>query len=127
MVSGGRVVNSSDIRDLEDGAIVQVMGNVHGGMGKRRKKKKKKKKKERNPWESDEGSETKSSAESQFEVMDKAALMAEHRRELGNKCIDMPLDMDMKDIEAKLTEFREVTEGTEDQKTLAMLSLMWMV
>ena len=35
--------------------------------------------------------------------------------------------MDAKDIEAKLTEFRAVTEGTDDQKTLAKPSLMWMV
>ena len=47
--------------------------------------------------------------------------MAEHRRELGNKYIDMMVDMDMKDIKAKLAELREVTEGTEDQETLAML------
>ena len=83
--------------------------------------------KERNLWESDGGSEAKSSAEEQFEVIDKAALMAEHRKELGNKYIDMMVNMDAKDIEAKLTEFRAVTEGTDDQKTLAMLSLMWMV
>ena len=49
MVSGGRVVGWSDIKDFEDGAIVRVMGNVQGGMGKRREGKKK----ERNPWESE--------------------------------------------------------------------------
>ena len=85
MVSGGRVMSWNDIKNLEDGAIVQVMENVQGGLGKRRKKKKK----ERNPWQSDGGSETKSSAEEPFEVIDKAALMAEHRKELGNKYIDM--------------------------------------
>ena len=57
--------------------------------------------------------------------MDEAAIMAKHRKEVGNKYIDMLVDMDMQDIEAKLTTFRE--EVTEDHKTLAMLSLMWMV
>ena len=33
----------------------------------------------------------------------------------------------MEDFKAKLAELREVTEGTEDQKTLAALSLLWMV
>ena len=31
----GQVVNWSDIKKLEDGSMVQVMGNVQGGMGKR--------------------------------------------------------------------------------------------
>ena len=106
-----------------NGAIVQVMGNIQGGMGKRGKKKRK----ESNPWESDGGSETKSSAEEQFDVIDKAALMEEHRKELGNKYIDMMVDMEVEDIKAKLEELREMTEGTEDQKTLAVLSLIWMV
>ena len=33
-------MNWSDIRESEDGATVQVMGNVQGGMGKRGKRKK---------------------------------------------------------------------------------------
>ena len=49
MVSGGRVVDWNGIKELGDGAMVQVMVNVQGGMGKTRKKKKK----EGNPWESD--------------------------------------------------------------------------
>ena len=63
----------------------------------------------------------------QFDVIDKAALMEEHRKVLGNKYIDMMVDMEMDDVKAKLEELRETTEGTEDQKTLAVLSLMWMV
>ena len=60
--------------------------------------------------------------------MDEAAIMAKHRKEVSNKYIDMLVDMDIQDIEAKLTTFREeVTEGTRDHKTLAMLSLMWVV
>ena len=53
--------------------------------------------------------------------------MEEHRKVLGNKYIDMMVDMEMEDVKAKLEELRETTEGTEDQKTLAVLSLMWMV
>ena len=37
MVSGGRVVDWSGIKDLAKGAMVQVMVNVHGGIGKRGK------------------------------------------------------------------------------------------
>ena len=62
-----------------------------------------------------------------LDVIDKAALMEEHRKELGNKYIYMMVDMEVEDIEAKLAELREMTAGTEDQKTLAVLSLMWMV
>ena len=41
---------------------------------------------------------------------------------------DMLVDMEMEDVKAKLEELRrEMTEGTEDQKTLAVLSLTWMV
>ena len=54
----------------------------------------KKKKKESNPWESDGGSEAKSSAEEQFDVIDKAALMEKHRKEWRNKYIDMMVDME---------------------------------
>ena len=34
-MSRGQVVNWSDIKKLEIGSMVQVMGNVQGGMGKR--------------------------------------------------------------------------------------------
>ena len=122
MVSGGRVVDWNGIKDLANGAVVQVMVNVHGGMGKQGKKKK-----QGNPWESDGASGERSSAEEQFEILDKAALMVEHRKVMGNSYVDMLVDMEMEDVKAKLEELRKMTEGTEDQKTLAVLSLMWMV
>ena len=50
--------------------------------------------------------------------------MEEHRKVLGNKHIDMMVDLEMEDVKAKLEELREMTEGTEDQNTLAVLSLM---
>ena len=87
----------------------------------------KKKKKESNPWESDGGSGARISAEEQFEILDKAALMEDHRKVMGNRYVDMLVDMEMEDVKAKLEELRETTEGTEDQKTLAVWSLMWMV
>ena len=33
----------------------------------------------------------------------------------------------MEDVKAKLDELRKMSEGMEDQKTLAVMSLMWMV
>ena len=122
MVSGGRVVDWNRIKDLADGAMVQVMVNIHGGMGKRGKKKK-----QGTPWESDGAAGERSSAEEQFEIMDKAVLMAEHRKVMGNSHVDMLVDMEMEDVKAKLDELKRLSEGTEDQKTLAVLSLMWMV
>ena len=70
MVSGGRVVDWNGIKDLANGAMVQVMVNVQGGMGKRGMKKK-----QGYPWESDGASWERSSAEEQFEILDKAELM----------------------------------------------------
>ena len=67
------------------------------------------------------------SAEEQFDILDKAALMAEHRKVMGNSYVDMLVDMEMEDVKAKLEELKRLSEGTEDQKTLAVLSLMWMV
>ena len=122
MVSEGRLVDWNGIKDLADGATVQVMVNIHGGMGKRGKKKK-----QGNPWESDGGSGEMSSAEEQFEIMDKAAFMAEHRKVMGNSYVDMWVDMEMEEVKAQVEELRRLSEGTEDQKTLAALSLMWMV
>ena len=122
MVSGGRVLDWHGIKDLADGAMVQVMVNIHGGMGKQGKKKK-----QGIPWESDGASGERSSAEEQFEIMEKAVLMAEHRKVMGNSYVDMLVDMEMEDVKAKLDELKRLSEGTEDQKTLAALSLMWMV
>ena len=53
--------------------------------------------------------------------------MMEHRKVMGNSYVDMLVDMDMEDVKAKLKEFWRLSEGTEDQKTLAVMSLMWMV
>ena len=122
MVSEGRLVDWSTIKDLADGAMVQVMVNIHGGMGKRGKKKKRV-----NPWESDGASGERSSAEEQFEMLDKEVLMAEHRKVMGNSYVDMLVDLEMEDVKAKLDELKRLSEGTEDQKTLVALSLIWMV
>ena len=112
MVSEGRVVSWNDIKGLENGAIVQVMENVQGGMGKRRKQKK-----DNNPWESDGGSEAKSSAEEQFDVIVKAVLMEEHRKELGNKYIDIMVEREVEDIKAKLWMVeRRKEEQREEQR-----------
>ena len=99
MVSEGRLVDWSGIKDLADGAMVQVMVNIHGGVGKRGKKKK-----QGNPWESDGGSGEMSSAEEQFEVMDKAAFMEEHRKVMGNSYVDMWADMEMEEVKAQVEE-----------------------
>ena len=106
------MVDWNGITDLANSAMVQVMVNVQGGMGKRGKKKKK----EGNPWESDGGSGVRSSAEEPFEILEKAALMVEHRKVMGNRYVDMLVDMEMEDVKAKLEELREMTEGTERSK-----------
>ena len=53
--------------------------------------------------------------------------MVEHRKVMGNSYVDMLVGMEMEDVKAKLDELRRLSEGTEDQKTLAVMSLMWMV
>ena len=90
------------IKDLADGAMVQVMVNIHGGMGKTVK-------------------EERSSAEEQFEIMDKVAIMMEHGKLMGNSYLDMLVGMEMEDVKAKLDEIRRMSEGTEDQKALAVM------
>ena len=72
----GRMVGWGDLANLADGTVVQVLGIICGGMGKKSRKKK-----EKNPWESD-GSGVPSwaqevswsggsSAEEQFEAIKK--------------------------------------------------------
>ena len=122
MVSEGRLVDWSTIKDLADGAMVQVMVNIHGGMGKTRKEEE-----AGQPLESDGASGERSSAEEQFEMLDKEVLMAEHRRVMGNSYMDMLVDLEMEDVKARLDELKRLSEGTEDQKTLVTLSLIWMV
>ena len=40
-------------------------------------------------------------------MLDKAALMAEHRRVMGNSYLDMWVDMEMEDVKAQVEEFKE--------------------
>ena len=53
-------------------------------------------------------------------------LVVQQRKVMGNSYVNMLVDMEMEDAQAKLEELRKMTEGTKDQKTLAVLSLMWM-
>ena len=121
LMAEGRIIGWNQLVDLEDGSMVQVLGNIWGGT------KKKSKKKVTNPWEPDEGSGARSSsAEQQFTELDKEELMENHRRAVGNGHIDMLANMNTE--HEMLMKFWENMSGvTEDQKTLAMLSLMWMV
>ena len=48
LMAEGRIVEWEDLANLVDGTIVQVLGKMRGGMGKKSRKKK-----EKNPWESD--------------------------------------------------------------------------
>ena len=123
LMAEGRIIGWNLLVDLGDGSMVQVLGNIRRGT------KKKCKKKVSNSWESDEGSEARScSAQEQFEELDKEELMENHRRAMGNWHIDMLAKMNTEEAEEMLMKFWENMSGvTEDQKTLAMLSLMWMV
>ena len=68
-----------------------------------------------------------SSAEEQNKELDKQELMENHKREMGNEHIDMLANMNTEQVEEMLMNFRENMSGvTEDQKTIAMMSLMWM-
>ena len=80
LMAEGRMIGWDNLANLTDWTIVQVLGNICGGMGKKSRKKMKK-----NPWESD-GSEVPSwaqevpwsddsSAEEQFEAIKKDELM----------------------------------------------------
>ena len=84
----GRMLGRDGLANLADGAIVQVSGNICGGMGKKPRKK------EKNPWESD-GSGVPSwaqevpwsdgsSAEEQFEAIKKDELMEQFEKDLGS-------------------------------------------
>ena len=90
LMAEGRMVSWEQLADLEDGATVQVLGNIRGGMGKKSKMKKVK-----NPWGSEDGSGTRSgSAEEQFEETDKEMIMENHRRALGSAHIDVLAEVD---------------------------------
>ena len=124
LMAEGRIICWDQMADLENRSVTQVLANIRGGM-----KKKKSKKRKTNPWVSDEGSgERSSSAEEQFKELDKQELMENHKREMGNEHIDMLANMNTEQAEEMLMNFREKMSGvTEDQKTIAMMSLMWMV
>ena len=119
----GRNICWDKLVDLQKGSVIQVLANIRGGM------KKKSKKRKTNPWTSDEGSgKRSSSAEEQFKELDKQKLMENHKREMENEHIDMLANMNTEQVEEMLMNFRETMSGaTEDQKTIAMMSLMWMV
>ena len=119
----GRNICWDELVDLENGSVIQVLANIRRGMKKKCKKRK------TNPWTSDEGSgERSSSAEEQLKELDKQELMENHRREMGNEHIHMLANMNTEQVEEMLMNFRENMSGvTEEQKTIAMMSLMWMV
>ena len=106
-------MNWSDIKKLEGGATVHVEKGQKGEDGTRRR--------EKDPWESDEVSGARGSAEEQFETVDKEWIMSNHREEMGDECVDSMVDMDVKDMETMLMKCREtmtgvtgVTGATED-------------
>ena len=99
------------------------MGNLWGGMGK----KKDKKKKGKNPWESEDGSGVpswaqevpwsddglgaESSAEEQFEESDKEKVMEDHREAMGSGHIDALVEMDLEAVERMLMRCWEKMTG----------------
>ena len=91
LMAEGGMIGWDDLANLADGTIVQVLGNICGGVGKKSRKKK-----EKNPWESD-GSGVPSwaqevpwsdgsSAEEQFEAIKKDELMEQFEKDLGEWC-----------------------------------------
>ena len=140
-VAEGRMVRWNELADLEDGTIVKVMGNLSGGMGK----KKSKKKKEKNPWESDVDRECHLGHKRSLGQMmgrgqrvvrrrnnlknwTRKKFMEDHWEATGSAHIDVLAGMDPKEVEEKLMRCRENMKGvSEDQKTMAVWSLMWMV
>ena len=95
--------------------MVQVLGNICGGMGKKSRKKK-----EENPWESD-GSGVPSwaqevpwsdgsSAEEQFEAIKKDELMEQFEKDLGSGAVDTLSKMETKQAQHMLTKLEENIE-----------------
>ena len=108
-------------QNLADGTIVQVWGNICGGMGKKSKKKK-----EKNPWESD-GSGVPSwaqevpwsdgsSAEEQFEAVKKDELMEQFEKDLGSGALDTLSRMETKQAQDMLTKLEENMAGISEEK-----------
>ena len=69
-------------------------------------------KKEKNPW-SDDGLGTKSSsAEEQFEALDKETMMEKYRKDMESGSVDVLAEMDAKQAEEMLLKFCELDGST---------------
>ena len=132
LMAEGRMVGWDDLANLADGTIVQVLGTIRGGMGKKSRKKK-----EKNPWESD-GSGVPSwaqevpwsdgsSAEEQFEAIKKDELMEQFEKDLGSGAVDTLSKMETKQAQEPLTKLEENMAGISEKKSkMAVWRLMWM-
>ena len=132
LMAEGRVLGWDGLENLADGTIVQVSGNICGGMGQKPRKKK-----EKNPWESD-GSGVPSwaqevpwsdgsSAEEQFEAIKKDELMEQFEKDLGSGAVDTLSKMETKQAQDMLTKLEENMAGiSEEKRKMAVWSLMWM-
>ena len=132
LLAEGRMIGWDDLANLADGTIVQVLGNICGGMGKKSRKKK-----EKNSWESD-GSGVPSwaqevpwsdgsSAEEQFEAVKEDELMEQFEKDLGSGAVDTLSKMETKQAQELLTKLEENMAGiSEEKRKMAVWSLMWM-
>ena len=114
------MIGWDDLANLADGTIVQVLGNICGGMGKKSKKKK-----EKNPWESDVSGvplaqevpwSVGSSAEEQFEAVKKDELMGQFEKDLGSGALDTLSRMETKQAQDMLTKLEENMAGISEEK-----------
>ena len=132
LMAEGRMVGWDDLANLADGTIVQVLGNIRAGMGKKSGKRK-----EKNPWESDgsgvpswaqevpwsEGS----LAEEQFDAIKKDELMEQVEKDLGSGAVDALSKMETSPVQELLTKLEENLAGISDEsRKIAVWSLMWM-
>ena len=132
LMAEGRMIGWDDLANSADGTIVQVLGNICGGMGTKSRKKK-----EKNSWESD-GSGVPSwaqevpwsdgsSAEEQFEAIKKDELMEQFEKDLGSGAVDTLSKMETKQAQDMLTKLEENMAGiSEEKRKMAVWSLMWM-
>ena len=132
LMAEGRVLGWDGLANLADGTIAQASGNICGGMGKKPRKKK-----EKNPWESD-GSGVPSwaqevpwsdgsSAEEQFEAIEKDELMEQFEKDLESGAVDTLSKMETKQAQDMLTKLEENMAGiSEEKRKMAVWSLMWM-
>ena len=70
-----------------------------------------------------------SSAEEQFEVLDKDKIMLGHIQAWRNDVTDPTVDMEMGDVEKIMMRYREAKtdDFTEDRKIIDVWSVTWMV